>query len=415
MTRQDRLQSAYAKRESLTSMAATNVESLLVSKGTLKGARPVYVYFISTHRNEWVDWNGNTDTVQRIWRSPFPSVEAAQRAAETGRTSGSTFYIRHSVALCLEFDIGLALIYQSDLQPLRFLNKVLDECVGSQKIFPKLLVAVRDSTSRFLYQQAYVAKDAPSLVEFKEGEMLYSRRASGSGNKRNGLAWTLTPEPIIPDTVLRLVGKIESLLMASADNASADEKDILVTNSTSLSRAEAEAAEKAKHTQEEAGEPALREPQNPTEVEISQLPEPPVTVEPPDKPTEATVREQLTLARLGQGMFRERLEAIEPGCRLTGLANKTHLRASHIKPWRDASDAERLDGNNGLLLSPHVDHLFDQGYISFSDDGTVLLSPSLDREVLAAWHLTHQRLHRPLNEAQKNYMAYHRASIFKTA
>lgn len=178
----------------------------------------------------------------------------------------------------------------------------------------------------------------------------------------------------------------------------------------------AEDVHSAIHSQEEAGEPVVGEPQNPPVVEIveiSQPPEPPVTVEPPDKPTEATAREQLTLARVGQGIFRERLEAIEPGCRLTGLANKTHLRASHIKPWRDATDTERLDGNNGLLLSPHVDHLFDQGYISFSDDGTVLFSPSLGREVLAAWHLTPQRQHRSLNAAQKCYMAYHRASIFK--
>jgi hypothetical protein len=43
-----------------------------------------------------------------------------------------------------------------------------------------------------------------------------------------------------------------------------------------------------------------------------------------------------------------------------------HLKASHIKPWRDATDAERLDGSNGLLLSPHIDHLFDEGYITFS-------------------------------------------------
>ena len=43
-----------------------------------------------------------------------------------------------------------------------------------------------------------------------------------------------------------------------------------------------------------------------------------------------------------------------------------HLNARHIKPWRDASDAERLDGANGLLLAPHIDHLFDEGCITFS-------------------------------------------------
>ncbi|WP_311946969.1 HNH endonuclease [Halomonas piscis] len=83
----------------------------------------------------------------------------------------------------------------------------------------------------------------------------------------------------------------------------------------------------------------------------------------------ATEKEQLVLSRRGQGRFRRALEVIEPRCRITGLAEKRHLKASHIKPWRDSSNSERLDGNNGLLLTPHIDHLFDQGYISFSDNG----------------------------------------------
>lgn len=393
---------------------ATSPETLLLTKGVLKAARAVYVYFISTSRNEWVDWNGNTDKVQRIWRSPFPSVESAQRAAEQGRTPGSTFYIRQSVALCLEFDLGLALIYQSDLQPLKALNKSLDDCTSAQKVFPRLAVAVRDSTSRFLYQVAYSTKDAPSLANFKQGEMLYARRASGSGNKRNGLAWTLTPEPNIPDTVLRLVGKIESLLALPVVADSID------STAAATSVSGADAARTVSATQEPT-QPTVDVVSNDlasvSMVSVEDEPAPlsasSIEVSQPEGDVEKTTREQVTLARVGQGLFRERLEAIEPGCRLTGLANKAHLRASHIKPWRDASDVERLDGNNGLLLSPHVDHLFDQGYISFADNGAVLLSPALDREVLAAWHLDNKQHARPLNAFQRSYMAYHRATIFK--
>lgn len=72
----------------------------------------------------------------------------------------------------------------------------------------------------------------------------------------------------------------------------------------------------------------------------------------------ATEKEQLIKARRGQGVFRTRLESIEDSCRLTGATNTRMLVASHIKPWRDCSNVERLDGNNGLLLSPHVDKLF---------------------------------------------------------
>ena len=56
----------------------------------------------------------------------------------------------------------------------------------------------------------------------------------------------------------------------------------------------------------------------------------------------------------------------EQYCRVTGVRETRHLKAGHIKPWRDATDGERLDGANGLLLSPHIDHLFDEGYITFS-------------------------------------------------
>ncbi|WP_449429673.1 HNH endonuclease [Rhodanobacter umsongensis] len=58
------------------------------------------------------------------------------------------------------------------------------------------------------------------------------------------------------------------------------------------------------------------------------------------------------------------------------------LIASHIKPWREASNAERLSGCNGLLLSPHVDALFDEQFITFDDDGRMHVHPSLSRDVL---------------------------------
>jgi hypothetical protein len=265
-----------------------------------------------------------------------------------------------------------------------------------------------------LYQQAYVTKDAPSLTDFKQGEMLYSRRASGSGNKRNGLAWTLVPEPIIPDTVVRLVGQIQSLLAEPVEPVTAEAKDTSTAESETGLPGELPAVrEQGNHPQDEGSEAVEGEAQNTTDFEVPLPSKPPAVVEPPKEPTEKTNREQLTLARVGQGLFRERLEAIEPGCRLTGLTIKAHLRASHIKPWRDSSDAERLDGNNGLLLSPHVDHLFDQGFITFLDDGTVLVSPSLERNVLAAWHIDLHKYIRPLNATQRSYMVYHRSSIFR--
>jgi putative restriction endonuclease len=74
-----------------------------------------------------------------------------------------------------------------------------------------------------------------------------------------------------------------------------------------------------------------------------------------------TFKEQVVKARRGQGVFRSSVLLTETECRVTRVSDPKHLRASHIKPWRDATDSERLNGSNGLLLSPHIDHLFDQG------------------------------------------------------
>jgi putative restriction endonuclease len=124
-----------------------------------------------------------------------------------------------------------------------------------------------------------------------------------------------------------------------------------------------------------------------------------------------TEREQLIKARVGQGLFRSRVELLEPMCRLTGLSDRRFLRASHIKPWSKSTDSEKLDGANGLLLAPHVDHLFDKGFISFDDDGQLRISPHLPPAVAVAWSIVQPKEVVPLTPAQAGYMAYHRESI----
>lgn len=127
---------------------------------------------------------------------------------------------------------------------------------------------------------------------------------------------------------------------------------------------------------------------------------------------EETEKVQLIKARRGQGLFRSRVELVEKACRLTGVNRKEHLRASHIKPWAKSENHEKLDGNNGLLLAPHVDHLFDRGFISFSDDGTLLIASKLDPEVLRRWGLEVEVEAQSFNPGQRQYMAYHRDNIF---
>ncbi|TAH34393.1 MAG: HNH endonuclease [Planctomycetota bacterium] len=126
-----------------------------------------------------------------------------------------------------------------------------------------------------------------------------------------------------------------------------------------------------------------------------------------------TEREAVVLARRGQGLFKERVLRIEHACRITGVDRIEHLRASHCKPWRDASNEERLDGENGLLLTPNADHLFDRGFIGFDDDGDVLISPVAHPESLARLGVDPLR---PPNvgkftSRQREFLTYHREYV----
>lgn len=124
-----------------------------------------------------------------------------------------------------------------------------------------------------------------------------------------------------------------------------------------------------------------------------------------------TDKARLTTARIGQGLFRKSVLALEPACRVTGITTVSLLRASHIKPWRESTNAERLDGANGLMLAPHIDLLFDRFLASFTDEGTLLLSPRVDKTVRERWHLDDVRDPKPFNSAQRVYLAHHRCRL----
>jgi hypothetical protein len=125
-------------------------------------------------------------------------------------------------------------------------------------------------------------------------------------------------------------------------------------------------------------------------------------------------RKALISARRGQGVFRDNLELIEKSCRVTGLRDLLHLRASHIKPWKLSDDREKVDGYNGLLLSPHIDHLFDRGWITFVDEGHLKASPNLDPMVFNTWRIEPDRNPPPFKIQQCEYLEFHREVVFKS-
>lgn len=121
-----------------------------------------------------------------------------------------------------------------------------------------------------------------------------------------------------------------------------------------------------------------------------------------------TQRLQLAKARVGQGLFRKRVLLLDPACRVTGVTDQRLLIASHIKPWKDASNAERINGYNGMMLSPHVDALFDEHLISFEDDGKVLVQTSLPRDVLERWSIDPSKRVEAFRTEQSGFLAHHR-------
>lgn len=121
-----------------------------------------------------------------------------------------------------------------------------------------------------------------------------------------------------------------------------------------------------------------------------------------------TQRLQLAKARVGQGLFRKRVIVLDGACRVTGVTDTRVLVASHIKPWREADNADRLNGNNGILLSPHVDALFDEALLSFEDDGEILVHPSLSPDVLYRWSIDPAKQVEPFRRGQRPFLARHR-------
>ncbi len=125
-----------------------------------------------------------------------------------------------------------------------------------------------------------------------------------------------------------------------------------------------------------------------------------------------TEKLQLVKSRRGQGLFKANVRLVESACRVTGVNQISMLRASHVKPWSVSDDQEKIDGFNGLLLAPHVDHLFDKGYITFEKMGEMVISPSLNVDVLNKWSIPQVLNVGSFSTEQGEYLSYHQESVF---
>ena len=132
-----------------------------------------------------------------------------------------------------------------------------------------------------------------------------------------------------------------------------------------------------------------------------------------DRSLADTERDALIKARVGQGRFRTEVAKIENACRVTRVDNKEHLIASHTKPWRDSNNDERMDPENGFLLTPTIDHLFDRGFISFENSGQLIVSPVADKRSLVRMGVDPDgRLNvGHFSAGQKDYLDWHRDNL----
>ena len=125
-----------------------------------------------------------------------------------------------------------------------------------------------------------------------------------------------------------------------------------------------------------------------------------------------TSRQSLMSSRVGQGAFRVGLVRLWQSCSVTSFGALELLIASHIKPWKDSSNQEKLDPYNGLLLIPNLDSLYDKGFISFQDDGTIIISEKLQRKSWNFFGVTGDIKLRKVYEKNIPYLKYHREEVF---
>ncbi len=126
---------------------------------------------------------------------------------------------------------------------------------------------------------------------------------------------------------------------------------------------------------------------------------------------EGAEREQIVKVRVNQSTFRQQLTNRYEHCCLCGVTNTSLLIASHIKPWAESDAKEKLDVNNGLLLCPNHDKLFDNGYITFDDNGGIIISDDLDKNDQIFMNVN-EKMAIDLYEDSKAYMKYNRENVF---
>ena len=78
------------------------------------------------------------------------------------------------------------------------------------------------------------------------------------------------------------------------------------------------------------------------------------------------------------------------------------------------NDDEKIDPKNGFMLTPTYDFLFDRGYISFTNDKKIIISPWLSKMTCSKLNISNDKTYSLLpTEGRENYLDYHRNEVLK--
>jgi hypothetical protein len=130
-----------------------------------------------------------------------------------------------------------------------------------------------------------------------------------------------------------------------------------------------------------------------------------------DPTLDETEKESIILSRRGQGLYRRNVMKLWGKCSISGYPDVRILIASHIKPWKQSSNAEKVDKYNGLLLLPTYDKLFDLGYIGFDGDGRINISKHLANPSLLQLS---DRVKIEVQKSHVKYLEFHLWNVFKS-
>ena len=127
------------------------------------------------------------------------------------------------------------------------------------------------------------------------------------------------------------------------------------------------------------------------------------------------------VAKYRQGATKYRKEVLEhmPQCPFSKISDERLLIASHIKPYsiciKENKENEALDYLNGLSLTPTYDKLFDQGYITFTNEGELICGTQLSSYTWEKLSInpTAKNKMRIYPENRESYLEYHRNFVFQ--